>query len=199
MSAEATGWESEADTTETGGELSTDDVFEVLGNRRRRYVFHYLKRHDEREVSLSELSVSLAAWEEDRSAGAVDQRKLNSVRTALRQSHLPMMADRSFLEYDRERQTVRLEPAAADLDVYLDVVGHGDIPWGLYYLGLAGVFGLLVAASILGISPVADLGGFVLAEAILVTVSVSAIVHTYYSYTEMRLGTGDAPPELDQQ
>lgn len=198
MSAHAT-WESEPEPAEVREELTTDDVFEVLGNRRRRYVFHYLKRHDERTVSLSELTDSVAAWEEDRPGGTVDQRKHNSVRTALRQSHLPMMADRGFVEYDRDRQTVRLASAATDLDVYLDVVGRGDIPWGLYYLGLAGLFGCLVVASILGIPPIGSLGSLAVAEAFLVTLSVSALIHTYYSYTEMQLGASDVPPDLRQK
>lgn len=196
MSTRATGWNSESGPVETRGELTADDVFEVLGNRRRRYVFHHLKRHDEREVPLSELTDSVASWEDGRPVAAVDQRKHNSVRTALRQSHLPMMAERGFVEYDRDRQTVRLEPAAADLDVYLDVVGRGDIPWSLYYLGLTSFFGILVAGS--GVAPVPAVDGITIVGSFLVTLGVSALVHTYYSYTEMRLGAGDAPPELTQ-
>jgi len=183
-------------TTEQSAELTTDDVFEVLGNQRRRYVFHHLKRHPERDVYLDELADRVAAWEGGKPAADVSQRRYNSVRTALRQSHLPMMDDRGIVEYEPASQTVALAPAAADLDVYVDVVGRGGIPWSLYYLGLTLLFGVSVLAAEVGVPPFAGLGEVAIVNFLLVALSVSALVHTYVSYTKMRLGVGDEPPEV---
>lgn len=177
-------------------ELTTDDVFAVLGNRRRRYVFHHLKQHPDRAVYLDELTDRVAAWEGDQQVGDVSQREHNNVRTALRQSHLPMMDDRGVVEYDSENQTVSLAPATADLDVYLDVVGRGGIPWSLYYLGLGILLGVAVLASVVGVPWFAALGELAIASFVIVALAVSALVHTYVSYTEMRLGASDEPPEV---
>lgn len=182
------------DTEQT--ELTADDVFEVLGNQRRRYVFHHLKRHAGREVYLEELTDRVAAWEGGEPVNSISQRKHNSVRTALRQSHLPMMDERGLIEYDTEEQTVTLAPAAGDLDVYLDVVGRGDIPWSLYYLGLTILCGLLVIAAFVGLPPFAVVGEIGVTGFFVATVGLSALVHTYVSYTELRLGADDDPPEL---
>ncbi|MFB6178179.1 MAG: hypothetical protein ABEI77_00465 [Halorientalis sp.] len=199
MNAHSTSQEPTVTAPEQAEELRADDVFEVLGNRRRRYVFHHLKRNADRAVYLDELTDQVAAWEGDQSVTEISQRKYNSVRTALRQSHLPKMADRGFVDYDPDQQTVALAPAAAELDVYLDVVGRGDIPWSLYYLGLTVLFGALVVATFAGIAPVSTVSENTVAGFFVVTIGVSALVHTYVSYTEMKLGAGDDPPEVLQR
>lgn len=48
--------------TETSGPLTTDEVFEILSNHRRRYALNHLERNGER-TSLGELSENVAAWE----------------------------------------------------------------------------------------------------------------------------------------
>ena len=184
---------------EDRSELTVDDVFEVLGNQRRRYVFHHLKRHAGRDVYLEELTDRVAAWEGGEPINSISQRKHNSVRTALRQSHLPMMDERGVIEYDREQQTITLAPAAANLDVYLEVVGRGDIPWSLYYLGLTILCGLLVVAAFVGLPPFAAIGELGVTGAFVATVGTSALVQRYVGYTEMRLGADHDPPDLIHQ
>ncbi len=184
---------------EDRSELTVDDVFEVLGNQRRRYVFHHLKRHAGRDVYLEELTDRVAAWEGGEPINSISQRKHNSVRTALRQSHLPMMDERGVIEYDREQQTITLAPAAANLDVYLEVVGRGDIPWSLYYLGLTILCGLLVVAAFVGLPPFAAIGELGVTGVFVATVGTSALVQRYVGYTEMRLGADHDPPDLIHQ
>jgi len=44
------------------GELSEDEIYEVLSNRRRRFVIHALKRTEE-PIEIFELSQYITAWE----------------------------------------------------------------------------------------------------------------------------------------
>lgn len=173
--------------------LTADDVFEVLGNRRRRYVFHYLKQQSG-PVSLAELTETVAAWETDH--GTVDQRRRNSVRTALRQRHLPMMDERGFLAYDPDQQTVALAHAGAQLNVAVTTVVPAGFPWGRYYLGLTTAFGCLVAGAVAGLPLVSMVGELVFAAVFIVLFGISALVHTYVSDVSLRLGVGEEPPRV---
>lgn len=178
-------------------ELSEETVFEVLSNRRRRYVFHYLKRAG-REVYLRELADRVAAWEYDKPMGQLGADERKNLKTALHQHHLPKMDAHGFVRYDRGRGTVELSEAAADLEVYLDVVPVADIAWSNYYLGLA-LVGLGTLATVWW-----DLGptGIVTEEAVgvffTVALFVSAGVHSYLNRTRLRLGGTEQPPEVDR-
>ncbi|WP_435064118.1 DUF7344 domain-containing protein [Halobaculum sp. EA56] len=177
------------------GHLSEDEVFEILSNRRRRYVFHFLKRH-RRRVYLRELAEHVAAWENDKTVRELSSAETKRVKTALHQHHLPKMDERGFVEYDSGRETVVLTEGAADLEVYLDVVPGADVPWSLYYLGIS-AFGVLAVAltefDIGAASSVPDLG---IGIGFCVAVLVSAAVHTYFNYSRLRLGSTAKPPEV---
>lgn len=172
-----------------GPELSEDDVFEVLRNRRRRYAFHYLKR-ERREVFVVELAEQIAAWENDKPIEALSATEKNRVKTALRQHHLPRMADHQFVEYDNGRGTVELSERAAAVDVYLDVVPGGDVPWAPVYL----VVGLLGGSGVAGVAASwLPVRGIVLAGFLAACVATVAAVHTYDTY-RLRVGGSDGPP-----
>ncbi|WP_229112572.1 DUF7344 domain-containing protein [Halapricum desulfuricans] len=176
-------------------ELSRDDAFEILSNRRRRFALHHLQHNGER-AELGELSEHVAAWENDSGVQEISASERKRVYTSLQQFHLPKMDDKGVVEFDDREGVVELTPAAEQMDVYLEVVEDNDIPWSQYYLGLAAVnLGLLVAATAgtypLRLVPDAGWGLFVVT-----TFLVSALVHTYYSRTEMRLGDSDNPPEV---
>jgi len=178
------------------GEVSQDAVFEILSNRRRRYVFHYLKQQ-QREVYLRELAEHVAAWEYDKPRRALESVETKRVKTALHQHHLPKMDDNGFLVYDQRRETVELAEEVADLEVYLDVVPNVDVPWSYYYLGLSAVGALAVSVTWADLGPAAlvpdvSCGVFVVAALV-----VSASVHTYLNYSRLRLGGTADPPEVD--
>lgn len=175
--------------------LSRDDAFEILSNRRRRFALHHLQHNGER-AELGELSEHVAAWENDSRVQEISATERKRVYTSLQQFHLPKMDDKGVIEFDDREGVVELTPAAEQMDVYLEVVEDNDIPWSQYYLGLAAVnLGLLVAAMAgtypLRLFPDAGWGLFVAT-----TFLVSALVHTYYSRTEMRLGDSETPPEV---
>lgn len=175
-------------------ELTEDDVFEVMSNRRRRYAFHYLKR-EAREVFVVELAEQIAAWETDKPVEQLDASEKNRVKTALRQHHLPRMADRAFLEYDAGRGTVELSEAAAELDVYLDVVPGGDVPWAPVYLGVGLAGSLAVAVTTAGLGPAQPTHTIAVAGFLAAVLTVVAGVHTYVTYARLRYGLGDEMPD----
>ena len=180
------------------GGLSENKVFEVLSNQRRRYAFHYLQ-HADRTVYLRELSERVAAWENQKEIRELSSKELKRVKTALQQHHLPKMDENDFVTYDRGRETVRITDEAANLEVYLDVVPRFDVPWSFCYLGLS-------AASVVSVLWVwldgplfGDLPYSTLVVFITTTFLLAAIVHTYFSYSRLRLGTTAEPPGVIRQ
>ena len=123
--------------------LDRETVFDILSNRRRRYVLHFLKGH-EGAVGLRELSEHIAAWENDCRLEAVTSKERKRVYAALHQSHLPKMDRSGVVRYDSDRGTIELTDAIADIDVYLELVPRSELDWGEFYLGL-GALGTLVA------------------------------------------------------
>lgn len=138
-----------SEVTSNGAELTLrgrrrDSSFEVLSNRRRRHVIHYLLQTGG-TASVSDLSRQLAAWENDVQLSDVTSKERKRIYTALRQAHLPKMAQNGVVEFDGARGTVRLTDEGARLRMYLELVPENEIPWSVYYLGVS-VFGLFVAA-----------------------------------------------------
>jgi Fe2+ or Zn2+ uptake regulation protein len=190
--------ESSAGTSiaESSESLSRDDVFELLSNQRRRYVLHHLKQQDE-AVELGTLSERVAAWENETAVDEISSTERKRVYTSLQQFHLPKREDQQVVEFDQREGTVHLSERASDLDVYLEVVEGDDIPWSQYYLGLSAVNLALLTAALVNAYPFAliPIGSWAVFS--ITTFLVSAIVHTYISHSEMRLGREDRPPEFE--
>ncbi|MFC7046674.1 hypothetical protein ACFQH6_15815 [Halobacteriaceae archaeon GCM10025711] len=165
----------------------------MLSSRRRRYVLHYLLQQEAGASELRELTMQLAAWENDTTVEEVTSKQRMRVYTALRQSHLPKMDREGVLEFDAARGTVELTEEASQLEVYLDIVPHNEIPWSEYYLGLGVISTALVAAVWMGTFPFGLVPDLAWAGLISVLFVASAAFHTYHS-REMRLGTDGKPP-----
>jgi hypothetical protein len=178
----------------TGGETSPDDVYEVLSNHRRRYALHYLKQNG-RDADLGTLSERVAAWENDVAMEEVSSDQRKRVYTSLQRYHLPKMDEARLLEYDRREGTVELAPRADDLELYMEVINGYDVPWSLYYVGLSLVGVVMLGGSWAGIPPFSTVPGTGWAVFLVTSLLVSALAHTYLTY-RMRLGNGDAPPEV---
>ncbi len=179
----------------TTGRLSTDAVFETLGSRRRRYALHYLKQVDE-SVTIRDLSMQLAAWENDVELAAVTPKQRKRVYTALHQTHLPKMDKLGVAVYDRDRGVVSLTDHVREFDVYLDVVPADDLSWGQVYVGLAAVLTALVSVAAVGVYPFDAVGGF--GYALFVAVAFLAVggYHAVHD-RRTRLGTGGSPRSID--
>lgn len=180
----------------TDGEasLSSDDIYDQLANRRRRYALHYLKQAGE-PVAVRDLAEQVAAWENDTTVAALGSQERKRVYIALYQSHLPTMDAEGLVAYDDEAGRVELTGEIADIDVYMEVVPGDDIPWDLYYLGLSAANGALLLLAWLDVRPftaVPDLGWAVV---VLVSFAASAFVQSFYR-RRMRLGDEGPPPDL---
>lgn len=187
------GWLELRVTTDTGADgVSRDDIFTALSNRRRRQVLHFLETSDDRRVDLRTLVDAVSEWEYDEPAEELPWKKRKRVYTALRQSHLPKLAETGAIEYDRSRGEIELTEATREFQVYLEYVPEGDIPWSLCYLGLAGVGATLTVLAWLSVFPFGQLSGFVLSAILVTTFATSATVHTYHSRRN-RLGSGRPP------
>lgn len=178
---------SETASTEST-DISREEIFTVLSNRRRRRVLEYLEAHDGRRVDLRTLVDTLAEWEYGESTEAPSWKERKRVYTALRQSHLPKLAEAGAIEYDPSRGEVELTDDTQEFQVYLEYVPEGDIPWSLCYLGLAGVGATVMTLSWLSVFPFGGVSGSALSVILLAMFSVSALVHTYHSRRN-RLGS----------
>lgn len=177
-----------------GTKLSEDDVFETLSNRRRRFVIHALK-HAEEPVGISELSLDVTAWELDVDPEEVAYEDRRNVYSTLKRTHLPKLEEMGIVTVDEEAHLIEPTPALRDLDIYIEVLSSREIPWSLYYVGLAGVAVALLLAISTGTPGFATLdpvgGGVFVSTAF----GVSAVAH-YFVGRRARLGITEKPPEL---
>ncbi len=181
---------------EGGPGLTSDELYDVLSNRRRRYVIHALKRR-EQPIELGELANQIAAWESDTTEQSVSSDARKSVYTSLQQAHLPKMDEANVVEFDKDRGVVDATPNLEELDVYIEFVESEQISWHQYYLGLFLIDAVLLAAVWVGAWPFLLLPDLAWAGIVTATFGVSAIVHYFYM-RDSRLGTSAKPPDLQR-
>lgn len=175
-------------------EIPKEDAFEILKNRRRRDILHYLKQNGS-EAQVGEMAKQIAAWENDIHVDSVTSKQRKRLYTALYQSHLPKMDDVGILEYNQRRGTVNLTEEGAELDVYLEFVPGNDINWSQYYLALTAVSTALVIAHYLGIYPF-TVSSTTITAVVLTAFGVSAFVHVYQN-SGNKIGSEGPPPTAD--
>lgn len=105
----------------------TGAVFETLAARRRRYVLYYLLEADD-AVSLSDLTALIAAVERGRPVGSVSTDRRRRVAVDLECTHLPMLEDRGFVEYDPESTLVTLAAGFERATPYLELASQYERP-----------------------------------------------------------------------
>lgn len=167
-----------------------DEIYHLLSNHRRRHTIHYLKRN-ENPATLSNLAEQIAAWEQDKPINELDSDERKRVYTSLQQTHLPRLAQAGMIDYDD--RTVSLTDEATQLEVYLDIVPEGSLPWSLYYLGLGIISSVVLLGVWVGVGPTAQVPGLAWAAAIVALFVVSALFHAVHD-RRFRLGGSDPPP-----
>jgi hypothetical protein len=183
-----------SDQQDEESELSRDESFDLLSNHRRRYALYCLRQEGD-SATLGELADRIAAWENEVETDAVSYDERKRVYTSLQQVHLPRMDEMDVVEFDDREGTVETGPAAADLDVYLELVHSNDIPWSSFYLGLA-VLNLAVVGSVVaGIFPLTLVAPFGWPVFVVTTFLVTSLAHLYLTRTEMRVDRAGTPPE----
>lgn len=193
------GLETRGDQSRSSAEKTTDldkeTVFDILSNQRRRHTLHYLLRED-RPVELRELSTQISAWENGVTPEEISHQERKRVYTALRQTHLPKMADEGVLEYHKSRGVIEPNGDVDRLEFYLDVVPEKEISRGEYYLGLSIVASGLVAAVAVDAVPFDALPDIAWMAIIVAAFLVSAAVDLYFERNR-RLGHDGPPPDIE--
>ena len=200
MGATAESGESDAEVgaTVSSESLTRDSIMEVLSNQRRRFTIHVLKQRSGDAVPLYDLAEQVACWENRKDSNELSYKERQRVQNALRQFHLPKMADAGFVEFDSRAGTVELTEAAADSNFYVDVLPERGIPWGLYYLGLSGISLVSLAGICAGVPLLANLSLPVWGVFFVGAFVASSLGHFYDNYYRMRLGARDVPPEVEE-
>ncbi|MFP8889649.1 hypothetical protein ACLI4U_07740 [Natrialbaceae archaeon A-CW2] len=174
----------------TSGGTSRGDVFSLLSNQRRRYTIHYLKREED-PVELGELAEHVAAWELEKDVAELTSTERKRIYTSLQQTHLPTLERAEMVTFDG--RTIELTENARELEVYLDVVPEDSVPWGVYYLGLSALAGVVLAGLWLEVIPTDTVPTLAWATGLVAMFAVSAVVHVLEN-RRMRLGQGERPP-----
>jgi len=187
-----------ASTTVDGQELSQDELLKMLSNQRRRFAIHYLKQDGRTELTVTELAEQVAGWENDKEIKDLTQKERKRVRSALRQFHLPKMADSDLIKYDTTQGTVSLTEATRNANFYVDSLTGREIPWGLYYMGFSAVSAVCLVGIWVELYPLSLLSPRVYGVFFVTALAVSSLGHFYDNYYRMRLGARDKPLEVDE-
>lgn len=159
-----------------GGQLTTDALFQILGNSRRRFIIRQLYRTD-RELGLKELAAQIAAVEEGVSPEEITNEERQRVYVSLYQTHLPTLTDSGLVDYDDDQHTMTLNRAALEDHCVTPspsrwLVGYAVVSIVGLLVGLALILGLFgVSVTVAG----AILTGFSVLLGLLVAVHFSQV------------------------
>ncbi|MFC7154297.1 hypothetical protein ACFQPA_02350 [Halomarina halobia] len=108
-------------------ERSVDTHLRLLSNRRRRYALACLQEYGP-SIALADLADEVAVREHDAPLPAIDERAVLDVYMSLYHSHVPKFVDAGIVEYDQERDLVRIEGVPPLLERLFGVVEQDDRP-----------------------------------------------------------------------
>lgn len=124
-----------------------DDLFEILGNSRRRLALYHLIARDD-EMPLWDLSREIAAHEIDAPSGELDDEKLTSVYVSLYQTHVPALEECGVVEYDKSEGVVSIGERINEVASLLRDTKERRREWAGPYLFVAGLLGSVVLVSL---------------------------------------------------
>ncbi|MFW6152754.1 MAG: DUF7344 domain-containing protein [Halobacteriota archaeon] len=164
------------------GDLSLDEIFELLKNRRRRDVIGYLRDVTNGPATLSDLAEFIAAKENDIEVHELSSDQRKRVYIGLYQCHLPKMNDMGVIDFENNRGTVELKPAVEQLEPYLQRTAEQPAHHSpMFELALTGLVLLALATAIAGIGPIASLPPVAWAAMSTVALIIVAAYHVVYS------------------
>lgn len=193
ITADTTGNEHRATNRDTSGPTD-EEVFKVLSNSRRRYMFHFLRQR-EYPVSKREVSRQVAAWENGVPVEEVTPDMRKRVYIALHQTHIPQMREKGILKADPKDNDLQLTNEAKELQVYVDVVEDKGISWSEFYLGQSVIGCVVVMLTALEIGPFTFVPTLVWAAIIVGAITVASLVHVLEA-RRSQLGGDGPPPEI---
>ncbi|MFP8954166.1 hypothetical protein ACLI4Z_14530 [Natrialbaceae archaeon A-arb3/5] len=113
-----------ADTTP-----SLDLVFDILSNRRRRYVLYYLYEQPDGVATVEEVTNNVTTLERrstEPNSVAHPKAQTGQIRTELQHIHLPKLEDAGVLEHDQRSETVRYWTQPS-LEEWLEHAHHKEV------------------------------------------------------------------------
>jgi hypothetical protein len=113
--------------------LAAAEIHDILRNERRRSAIELLRVLVD-TLTIRELAEHIAA--EEHGDDPAPRALRESVYNSLHQTHLPKLDRDGVVDYDSNRKTVALRPAARDVDAYMDVVTRYGITWAEFYRSL---------------------------------------------------------------
>lgn len=159
-------------------ELTKDEVFDVLSNsRRRRFLYLLYKRGG--EADLRDLARDIAAAENDVPPEEVEDQVFKRLYISLYQTHVPKLEDHGLVTYDKDEKHVEMTDRIDEVVRKLDLADSEEQRWPLYYLLLALLGGLLVAAYWVGAVPVNANTPAIVAALISLALLALTLVHYY--------------------
>ncbi|THE65588.1 hypothetical protein D8Y22_07175 [Salinadaptatus halalkaliphilus] len=184
------GTDGESNSTEIDREVA----YQALSNRRRRFTIHYLMQVGE-PVTLRRLSEQVAAWENGVSRSQITSKQRKRVYTALHQAHLPKLDKMDIVEYDTHDTAIYPTENLTTLRVYMEVVPENEIPWSVFYTGIALLFGTGAVLGWASVTPFDALSGTVWGLLTVMTIAVVGVINIYCDQ-QNRLGVDGPPPEV---
>lgn len=112
--------------------LSSETVFYLLSNQRRRDILRYL--FQEQSVPFDDLVDQIASQELDQRAEEFDPDHRSAVYASLYQAHIPVLADAGVVVYDPEQRQVTLTDRGRRLRWHLEGSLNGHLGWGWAFL-----------------------------------------------------------------
>lgn len=177
----------------TSSGLSSEVVFEILSNRRRRMVLYYLRQHDG-SATVNELARQIAALEDDVPVEELTSQQQKRVYVSLYQTHLPKLDSTGMIEYDSDAGEVRLADRAAEMDTYLSPTSESSYPWQYHYLVLALLSTIAVVLAFLDAPVLGAIPVYWIAIGITALFLASTAIHHYSN----RRRTSGIPAELEE-
>ena len=157
------------------GELSRDELFALLSSARRRYVLQYLSRSGG-TADFEELTLSVAAWENEAEPEEIDETDRKRVYVSLYQTHLPRLEDNGVVEFDQDAGVISAGPHAREVARFIrEDDDDADAPSRPLLYGALGVVGLAVTVTDVG--PFAGVPDVAVGAVLILALLVLATVH----------------------
>ena len=120
------GYSPESGVAERGDsdEQSLDVVCELLANQRRQYVLACLIDHTQ-AIALTDLAEDVAVRENEETVTEIPKEEVRTIHTSLYHSHIPKLVDTGAVEYDQDRDLVRVSETADLVERVLSLAAVG--------------------------------------------------------------------------
>jgi len=104
---------------ERGRTADLDDAFDLLADRRRRYVLYYLR--EEGAADVDELAEQLSRWE-----GTPTPEQRRRILTELHHKHLPKLTENGVVRVGESVEVVGMD---SQMEAYLDLAAEQERPF----------------------------------------------------------------------